>query len=151
MPRGLTVLFKQAHLATELRESHPDLRKVLGELEEQLKAWGLPSFTVTDAHRTQRELEEIYTAKYMREGMATGPAKKMAGARRSWHVYRCAVDFRNHDYADADRDMILGWLRNRCPRPMWEVLEHVIVGNKPHFHLGRRDFEWRRKFEAGTV
>jgi ribosomal protein L37AE/L43A len=117
------VLYKAAHLQAELRDSHPDLRKALGELEEQ--------------------------AKYVAEGASKSLAEKRAKTRNSWHCWRCAVDFRNHAWTPEERAMVDAWLRKRCPRTEWEMLYHS-TGSGLHFHLGRKDAAWRRRFEGAA-
>lgn len=143
------MLYKAAHLQAELRDSHPDLRKALGELEEQLKEWGLGTFTLTDCWRTKAQLIALYVAKYVAEGASKSLAEKRAKTRNSWHCWRCAVDFRNHAWTPEERAMVDAWLRKRCPRTEWEMLYHS-TGSGLHFHLGRKDAAWRRRFEGAA-
>lgn len=143
------MLYKQASLQAELRDSHPDLRKVLGELEEQLRAWGLGEFTITDCWRTPAQLFAMYVAKFVAEGASKATAEKRARARRSRHCWRCAVDFRNHAWTADERQMVEAWLRKRCPREEWEVLFHSVAGGL-HFHLAKKDEVWRERWEESA-
>jgi hypothetical protein len=142
------VLFKTALLGQQYPALHPELRRVLGELDAQLKGWGLPEGTITEGFRTPAEQEELYWRMFLKLGERE--ARMKARRKFSWHCVRCAVDFRNHDWTASDRDMIRSWMRNRCTRPEWEVLEHD-AGTGLHFHLARVDFSWRRKSEKPDV
>lgn len=144
------MLFKSPKLALELSEAHPDIRKVLGELEHQCREWGLREFTLTEVDRTQAENEAIYTAAYIKEGSTRAVAAKRAKGKRSRHCEKSAVDFRNHAWTKDERAMVEAWLRKRCPREDWEVLFHVVA-DKPHFHLARKDEAWRQRVERGRV
>lgn len=141
------MLYKTASLANELRDAHPDLRKVLGELETQCGEWGLGEFTITDCFRTPAQLVALYVAKFLAEGASKATAAKRAAARKSWHCWRTAVDFRNKAWTADERAMVEAWLRNRCPRVDWEVLFHSVAGGL-HFHLARTDPAWRKRWEA---
>ncbi len=141
------MLYKQTHLVGELRDSHPDLMQTMLALDSQCAEWGIGQPTITDCHRTQAKLVELYTAKFVAEGSSRATAEKRARARRSWHCCRCAVDFRNHAWTPDERAMVEAWLRNRCDRTRYEVLFHNVASGL-HFHLGRKDETWRKRFEA---
>lgn len=137
------MLFKSPKLSTEYGSLHPALRKVLAELDAQLAAWELPGLTITEALRTRDGQEALYWKRLRTPAMTEDKARRLARERFSWHLIGAAADFRNSMYSPAERRQIARWLRTRCPAPAWEVLEHD-VGRGDHFHLGIRDFVWRK-------
>lgn len=137
------MLFKAPRLATEYPTLHPELRRVLAELEKQLAAWGLPSLTITEALRTPDDQERLYWKRELKPGVTEEHARALARARPSWHLHHCAADFRNSVYGPRDRRRIHYWLTQRCPSDEWEVLMHDI-GRGDHFHVARKDESWRK-------
>ncbi len=87
----------------------------------------------------------------MNEGLSETNARHKAETHFSWHLPMCAADFRSSGerYSPPDVARILFWMKSRYQSPMWEVLSHD-AGTGLHFHLGHRDFEWRRKWEHQT-
>jgi hypothetical protein len=141
------VLFKSTSLAAQWASIHPEVRVALGELDDQLDAWGLPTLTVTDAIRTKAQQEDLYWRMYLGSGVLEVAAREKARRKFSWHLTACAVDFRGSKPWEApDERRIRSWLRKRCPTPQWECLLHD-AGTGVHFHVAHKDFGWRRKWE----
>lgn len=142
------MLFKTTAIASQFRNLHPDLRAVLHVLDAQLEFWKLPPLTVTDAIRTQEEQERIYTPHYLAKGFPEDEARRMARRKFSWHLAGTGADFRSsgQPYSDEEVDQISEWLHVKCSGPEWELLFHD-VGHGKHFHVARRCFLWRRKWE----
>lgn len=144
------MLFKTTAISTQFRDLHPDLRGLLHVLDAQLEVWKLPPFTVTEALRTKEGQEHIYWAQFSSKGFSEEEARRMARRKFSWHMCGCAADFRSsgQPYSDDERDQISEWLKDKCGGSAWELLEHDI-GHGRHFHVAKRDFSWRHKWERG--
>lgn len=147
--------FKSPHLEVEYDGLHPEVKGVL----EALDAWsadnGLPGVVITALFRTRSDMEAIYWRGIARRlalgtpGVPVGEversARKLARDKFSWHLCRCAADIRNFHYLPEQRRQVMAFLRERCPRPMFELVEHD-VGKGDHIHVGRKDFGWRKQF-----
>lgn len=70
-----------------------------------------------------------------------------ASTRWTWHLARCAVDVRTFHYSWTQKKAAVAWFKARTPKPGWGFLEHDTTG--PHFHVERRDYEWRTLFALG--
>lgn len=146
------MLYKTTAIASQFRALHPDVRSLLYVLDAQLEFWKLPPLTVTDAVRTEDDQERLYLAHYLAKGFLEDEAKRMARKKFSWHLARCAADFRSSGkpYIDEELDQISLWLHEKCPGSEWELLLHD-VGHGKHFHVAKRDFLWRRQWEQGRA
>lgn len=148
---------------------HPELRALLADLDQWSGDHHLPPVTVTQLVRYLDEQVAIYTgywrglvARLASDPASLSPAEReqaeamrehspeqlreAARGRFTWHQVACAADLRTRHYEPAQRERVLGFVRQRCQRPLWEVLEHDVAG--PHLHVGRRDFSWRLRFPA---
>lgn len=143
------MLFKSPSLSIQFDGLHPELRRVLKELDAKLAEWGFEQLTITDLWRDRAENAAIYLREGLAAGLTTGDAKWRAEHRFSWHFVMAAADARSTKYTAKQRKFILSWLTHRCPRHEWEVLEHT-VGAGMHFHIARKDEEWRRAREAAA-
>ncbi len=133
------MLFKTALIGTQYASLHPELRRILGELEKQLEEWDLPKPVLTEAFRSVLEQEEIYWRSFV--GVPEAEARMKARRKFSWHLCGCAADLR---VGDAHR--ALAWLQGKYPGPELERVVHD-VGYGMHLHIGYRDFGWRKKYE----
>lgn len=140
------MLFKTPSISAQFEAVHPELREALEELDADLRGDGLPELTVTDVGRTTAEQEEIYWRRYHLPNVSEAAARAKARRKFSWHLCGAAVDFRCWQYTPEQRRRIRAWIYRRCPSPLWEFLEHD-TGSGVHFHLGRQDFEVRRRYE----
>jgi hypothetical protein len=142
------MLFKSPKIGGQFASLHPDLRAVLRALDVWAFDGGMESITITDAIRSADEQERLYTQHYLEKRYAPEDAARLARKRFTWHFASCAADFRHtvRPYTDEERRKIWLWLREHCPSPEWELLEHNL-GFGLHFHVARRDFLWRRKWE----
>lgn len=146
------MLFKSTAMASEFRDLHPDLRSVLLVLDAQLDFWKLPPLTITDLLRTPVDQERLYTPQYLAKGFSDEDARRMARKKFSWHLVGAAADFRSSGppYSDDERDRVSEWLNQKCGGSGWELLLHDI-GHGKHFHVGRRDWTWKGRWEAGRA
>lgn len=149
------MLFKTTALAAEYPRLHPELRKLLTQLDEHITGLELAPLTLTHVLRTKAEQEELYWARYHTSGVTEATARELARKRFSWHLCACAADFRASCYSAEHRALLRRWLTAKFQKPGWEILEHDI-GRGEHFHVAVCDQAWRRKFEqpessAGTV
>jgi hypothetical protein len=142
------VLFKDPPISPELFRVHPELRRVLFELDAKIDGWGFPPLTVTHLARTVAQQEEFYWRTF--SGLPEAAAREKARRKFSWHLCLCAADLRHRDYSPEQAAQITAWVQERCASPLWELLVEETTGTGPHFHLGRRDYEWRRKYEQQT-
>lgn len=132
---------------------------------------GLPEPTVSDLQRPKQRNTDIYFARNveLRTAATTGDLSKLslkdqekakwcrgksdaellrdAEAQVSWHCFGCAVDFSGNAYTPEQREEINAYFEARLHRPMWEYMLHRVVGENPHFHIGRRDFDHRRRVQ----
>lgn len=143
------MLFKTASIGQQYPGLHPELRRVLGELEQQLKEWGLPEPTITEANRTPEEQEEIYwrILSHRAEGrvmkdVPEAEARMLARHKFTYHFVSAAADLRV-----ADPDRALAWLQGhlRKEREDFEMLVHDVVGR--HLHVAFRDRVARKLYE----
>ncbi len=146
------MLFKTTAIASQFRDLHPDLRALLHVLDAQLEFWKLSPLTVTDAIRTTEEQERIYAPSFAAKGFSEDEARRMARRKFSWHLVGTGADFRSsgQPYSDEEQDQISEWLHAKCPGAMWELLLHDI-GHGKHFHVAKRDWVWRQKWERKGV
>lgn len=143
-------LFKSPDLSREFFRIHPELRRVLFELDAKLDAWGWPELTVTHLHRTVGQQEEFKWRGFIAHGLDEAAAREKARRKFSWHLADCAADLRRHVYAPEQLREIRAWIYERCPSPIWEFIDEETGGTAPHMHLARQDFEWRRRYEQRT-
>jgi hypothetical protein len=140
------MLFKTALIGSQYPRLHVDLRRALSDLEKQLKKWGLPSPTVTDASRSVAEQEELY---WKREWPNLPEKEARMNARRkfSYHLVDCAADLRT-----ADPQKALAWLEGYTwpTSELWELLVHN-VGTGLHLHVAFKDIARRKAFENRDV
>ena len=63
--------------------------------------------------------------------------------RFSWHLVKCAIDFRNRHLSIVQKTAAAAWLHASFNTPWWEVItkDH---GTGPHFHLAFTDVDRRR-------
>lgn len=142
------MLCKSPELAAQFQATHPELRRLILDLDMQLGEWKLAPLTVTCVLRSLDEQEAIYWPMLHRDGFSEADAKLKARSKFSWHMANCAVDFRGATYSEQDRQRIKAWLNARgCLKPNWECLEHD-VGRGEHFHVARCDSAWRHAYEA---
>ena len=141
--------FKSPSVGAQYMALHPELRRALSELDLQVRDWGLEEICLTQAIRTPGEQEEIYWPRYIGPSVTEEEARAKARRKLSWHLFGTAADIRSKTYTAQERKKIAAWLKERCPRPEWEFIEHNI-GHGDHFHLGRRDWLWARDWERRT-
>lgn len=75
--------------------------------------------------------------------------------RFSWHCVGCGIDFSGNPYSTvrpeknkpSQTERVHAYFEKLYEKPKWEYLRHVVVGDKPHFHLGRRDYDWKEKYK----
>jgi hypothetical protein len=144
------VLFKTTALASEFFRIHPDLRRVLFELDAKVSEWGFPDLTLTHLHRTLDQQEDFKWRRFAKQGLAEAAARTKARRLFSWHLADCGADFRRHVYNPEQVREISNWLRARCPSPVWEFIDEEEGGTAPHFHLANQDYSWRRRYERET-
>lgn len=138
--------FKTDVLKAEFDALHPRTRSVLIGLDEHSIQLGLPDVVVTHVLRTLNQQEKIYERIFVEKlAMDEVLAKKKARAKFSWHLCRCAVDFRNNQYSEAEKREVLSFLKIQMygATSQFEFVEHDI-GHGNHFHLAHRDYEWKR-------
>jgi LAS superfamily LD-carboxypeptidase LdcB len=109
---------------------------------------GFPEITITEVFRTPEQQEAIYWKSLLASEGTEERARAAARAKWSWHLGRCAVDFRSHSYSKTQQVAILNWLQERCPKPAWETLLHAVGSDAEHFHVGFRDYSRRRRGSA---
>jgi hypothetical protein len=152
--------FTEPHLKGEFRALlHHEARDVVMALDTWSLESGLPEVVVTHVIRTPGEQQRIYIAYanrliYRRQiqdafspseqsladdlaKMTEGEINRWAFKRFSWHLIGCAVDIRSKHYELAHLSAVMEYLRERCPKPEWELIEHDVSG--PHVHIARRD------------
>lgn len=117
--------YAEAHMQLELSRAHPELQKILKDLDAWSAEKRFPEVTITCVERT--------------------PSRNAAvgGVGTSWHMFRAATDVRTFHYTKEQLAHVYAWLDARCIRPMWELLKHDS-GSGFHVHLARRDFAWRK-------
>ena len=144
--------FKSEHLETEFDHLHPELRRLVSELDQWSAEHRFPAPIVTHALRSLDDQERIYAPIYAdNTGLPVERCKSLARQRFSWHLVGCAVDLRNAHYSDDERRAVMGFVHNHiepCPGN-WEVLAHDI-GRGDHLHLARRDVAWRKAHAPHT-
>lgn len=121
--------FDTPRIQSEWPDIHPDVRAEVEKLDAYCTKLGMPEVVVTCLHRTREENFEIY-----------------GEDKFSWHCVWSAADLRSREYTRPERDMLMEFIRKECGQPFWEVLEHD-VGRGSHWHLGRRDFAWRKQHQ----
>lgn len=168
---GMQLYFKSDRI-------HPDLRRAAIDFEHWSGANGLPEPLVSDLQRSQAELVEMYFQRFRDlraldemgtivhldtenrnlalslRGDTDEELKRKAEGRFSWHCVGCAVDFSSRPYNMDQLERIGSYFEERFgkeadPKNLWEFLLHSVVGRAPHFHLGRRDPDYRKKFSKG--
>jgi hypothetical protein len=88
-------------------------------------------------------LSEAQEAKEVRD--LDLPALRLRAANRfSWHLARCALDFRTRQYTREQLVEVKSWFTRRCVRPQFFFLAHDVTA--PHIHVERRDAAWRAKY-----
>lgn len=144
--------FKTPVIASQFLGLHPDLRVLLHDLDEWLWDNKMERLTVTDALRTREDQRRLYTKTYQAQRMSDAEAQDKAFRRFSYHLCACAADFRHtvKPYMADEQKRIWEWLAKHCTGSEWELLEHDLGWGK-HFHIARRDFEWRRKWEQSEA
>jgi len=95
---------------------------------------------------SDQEARDVLALKLLlREKQGHGTARDIVGAwaekKPSWHLRKTALDVRNSIYPTEVRESVEKWIRNRCPKPEWEVITENH-GSGPHWHIARRDFSW---------
>lgn len=147
------MFYKTSYIAQQYITQDSELRRVLSDLDDELAERGIAAFTITEGWRRHSENIATYTANYLAEKKTLAEAKRLAEEQFSYHLVGSAVDFRSSGkehgtpYTTKERLFILEWLRPRCPKDKWEVLEHN-VGTGLHFHLARKNLDARAKWEA---
>lgn len=122
--------FVPAHLEDQLGFQHPEVAKLARDFDAQHWKWKADDATFPDCTVTCLERDEAKNA-------------AVTGKPKSWHLVRCAVDFRSKHYDFKQAAKCIDWLRERCPQPFWELVL-IPHGTGPHFHVAYRDFSWRR-------
>lgn len=140
--------FDKPNLGPEFSQLHPRVRKAAEDLDSWLIKKGLPQMTVTHVLRTPAMQESIYWEAVKDTLKCTEEiARQTARNKPSWHLWYCALDFRNKVYTPAQKADIFKQLRDGRGDSIWEILMHD-VGRGDHFHLGYRDFSWRTKYAS---
>lgn len=142
-------------------ELHSQVREVITELDEALNG----GLRITEVGRSDDDSERIYMQIAQRL-LASGPKvlgpleraqweqiehlspvglKQWCRLRPSWHKPMAGVDLGLSMTSEFDRQVIGVFLRERCEKPMWELIVEPH-GTGPHVHLARRDYEWLRQF-----
>lgn len=147
--------FKEPHLEVEFREMHPDVRDVLVALDAWSVKHRIPETVVTHVFRGRAFMEETYWLGIAKKLTIQLPnaspaeveriARETARMKFSWHLVRCAADIRNRHYTKEEREDVFAWLRVHCKPPMFELVQHD-VGKGDHIHVGRKDLEWKTRF-----
>jgi hypothetical protein len=139
------VLFKTAAIASQYPRLNAELRRVLKELGEQLREWGLPEPVVTDASRDVHTQEQLYWRTY--QDLPEPEARMKARRKFSYHLVNCAADVRV-----ADPQKALAWLEGYCwdRRSGWELLVHNL-GTGTHLHVAVIDKAARKEFETRDI
>lgn len=110
-------------------DTHPDLKRMLGEIDRYIQsAYQKPCF-VTCLRRTQEE------------------NTKAGGVRGSWHLFGCGADIRTRHLLDHERRRLENHcheLIDRDGRERWEIVTK-LHGTGAHIHIARRDAAWRDK------
>lgn len=145
------MLFKHYWLSQQFSLVHPKVREIAEELDRFLQTQGLQDMVITHVYRTAEEQEKFYWESVQKTLHCTEEiAKETARKKFSWHRVYCAIDIRNSTYDKATREKILKFLKTGRADSSWEILMHD-VGRGDHFHVGYRDFGWRRKYESQPI
>lgn len=118
-------------LKDKLGFQHPDIIALVADFDRQHDVWREEDATFPPPFVTCLDRDSESNA-------------KVGGKGTSWHLWRCAVDFRNKHYTPKQTAKCVDWLKARCEHPLWEVVV-TVHGTGPHFHIGRRDFSWRTR------
>lgn len=160
---------RQARLEREYLDAiHPDLRKLLSDLDRWTEGRGYPPLTLTSLVRTEFEQEAIYAPRWLEcvrryekgekltrvekahamkcWGKSEAEVRNMARARFSWHLARCAADIRIYNYLPEQLLAVKGWLQDKAREPLWFWLHELTP---PHIHVERRAFDWRKEYDRG--
>lgn len=122
--------FVPGELADRLGFQHPQLADLCRDLDAKTREWQAADPKFPDATVTCLDRDEAKNA-------------EVTGKPKSWHLVRCAVDFRSKHYDFKQAAKVIDFLRERCPQPFWELVL-IPHGTGPHFHVAYRDFSWRR-------
>lgn len=145
------MLFKTPEMSAQYGALHPEIRRLVADIDLKASDLGFAPFTMTEGFRTRREQTRIYTDIYLSEKYTPDEALARAEKQFSWHLCGCAIDFRNHALSTKQRAQVFAWLDERCrPPELWEVKQHN-VGAGLHFHVGWRDWDKRARFLAGEA
>ncbi len=143
--------FKRAGLEDEFAELHPEVKRVVSDLDVWCVERGLPEVVISHALRTPSMQEDIYWRKVLKERphLTEPEARKAARSKFSWHLVACAVDIRNTHYSADQLLRITDWLKQARPGKDWEILSHD-VGHGNHLHIGCKDEEWRKGYAGNN-
>lgn len=114
------MIFALQHLSEEFEQLHPAVRAIVWALDEFCEEHGLAPVTVTHARRSEASMAAIYGLDWRARG------------KFSWHLADRAVDVRNRDWSDAERLLVVRWLRKHWPHT--EIIMHDI-GHGDHLHI----------------
>ncbi len=152
--------------------AHPEVRTAAEEFGVWSARKNLPRPLVSDLQRTKAELTAIYLSRYqsLRARATVGNLSGLSGddrelalklrgksdsalqaeaeARQSWHLYGCAIDFSGNRYATEADFKLARTFFERFRLPDWECITHTVAGARPHFHIARRDWTWRKNFNS---
>ena len=139
--------FKTDRLSTELALVHPEVSRLMDDLDVWCASQGIHEPIITHAIRTIGEQEAIYTPLYIKTGFDEDSSRMRARGKFSWHLCRCAVDFRSSHYSNNDIRAVYGFIKQRIlgRTTLFEFMQHD-VGQGDHFHLGFRDYEWKKLY-----
>lgn len=117
---------------SELAVTHPQLRLLAQNLDEQLLKWGLGELVITDILRDPK----FY------------PSKQW-----SWHYCGCAIDLRTKNLSATDAARMEAWVLGYVAGAIdlkVDVVPEPNAAKGPHLHIEIEDWDWRRKYEQQT-
>lgn len=169
----MAIAFLSPNMQAQFDGVHPDVRELLLRFDAYAVEQGLPATTLTEVWRTPADQVRIYvpfweaivhksrlnpnelSASQQRElasvlGLTKAQLERKALARPSNHLWRCAVDVRTKHYTPTQKQIAATWFSRALKvdgqlPAHWEFLVHDIAG--PHIHVGRRDADWKAKFD----
>ncbi len=150
---------------------HPDARRAAVDFDHWSGKNGLPEAVVSDLQRSKQRLTETYFGRFKDlralaivgtlanqspedqllamklKDLGDAVLLSMAKDRFSWHIVGSGIDFSGNKYSNRQADKIHEYFTGLYKKPDWEYLKHIVIGDKPHFHLGRRDYAWKEKYQ----
>lgn len=158
--------FASGEVQAQLPQSHPDLCSLARDFDVWSTQAFIPEPFIVELWRTRQEQGDIYVQVWrdiqrrLKAGQPVinlqgfkpeyvdlddGELRERAEEKFSWHLVRCAADFRTKHYSVPQLTRVIGFFKQRCSSPLWELVFEPH-GTSMHIHAAKRDFRWRTRF-----